>query len=302
VLVAVLVWPAGATSLTPLARAFFDGLHFPLFFAATILIHRGFPRERFSGTRTLLALAGGLLLAGIVEGLQALLGREASAGDFLRGASGAALGAIGCFLFSGDWQWRKAYVVTVVAVAVLEFVPAGRLFRAARWQRAQFPVLGDFENPLELRLWTPQGVSHLGEETAIDQGEAFASRGKRAMRVKTAAGGGGVDCYLGRQNWSAFEELRWEIWNPGEPFTLGIRIDDDADLSSAEDRFATAVEVGRGKNAYRLPMDQVRRGMRTRLVNLSSIRRIVFHTEGAPSRLFFLDGLRLERAAKGEED
>ena len=122
------------------------------------------------------------------------------------------------------------------------------------------------------------------------------------LRVKTSGGPGygGVSYYVGKQDWSGYETLAWEIWNPGKAFTLGIRIDDDGDVSTARSRYASSVEVKRGENAYAIPLEKVRTGAETRLVNLEAIRRILFYTDdNSPPQVFFVDGLRLEKKAEG---
>lgn len=290
-----LLWPTGDAILSPLLRAVFDALHFPVFVIATVFVFRAIPGRNPAGTRAILALIWGFVLAAAVEMLQPAVGRQTSTEDLLRGCGGVVMGALGSFLFSGQYAMKGAYLVVVIAITGFEFVPAWRLLLATRWQGAQFPMLADLENPSELLLWTPQGGPS-AQATVVEQSKAFASRGRHGLRVKTAPRGyAGVSYAPGGQDWSGFTELAWEIWNPAEAFTLGIRIDDDGDVTTAQDRFTSALRVERGNNAFRVALEDVKNGSQSRRMKLNAIKRIVFYTElDTASRVFFLDALRLE--------
>lgn len=99
----------------------------------------------------------------------------------------------------------------------------------------------------------------------------------------------------GRTDWSPYRAFVVEVFNPGEPFALNVRIDDDGDCSTYGRRFNRRLTLERGWNRVELPTAAIERGPRERLLDLRRISWVYLFTgkHDAP-RTFHLDRARLE--------
>jgi hypothetical protein len=166
------------------------------------------------------------------------------------------------------------------------------------WRTSSFPVLGAFESEIELRLWRAQGGRAEAPTTVRLADSPAARAGFRSLEVRagerSGGAGPGVQYLAGGANWEPYRELAAELYNPGGPLALSLRIDDDGDCFDPGSRFQRHVVVEHGWTTLRIPTAEIRDGPVARVLDLRSIRRmILFTSAGEGPRVFYLDDVRL---------
>lgn len=286
----LLLVPAPEFFRESLWEALGNAVHVPLMAAFSLLLWlRWGSAPRSYGW---IALAGAVTAAAM-ELLQPWFGRTASVVDFFFGLLGVSAA------LCGIWAWREGgrrARVLHAAFTLLLLYPMGRPVwletRAALWRRNHFPVLGEFESAIEMRLWRDRSPGRKWPTTLSLSGE-HVSGGRRSLAVH--AGGGawpGVIYLAGGTDWSAYHELKWDMYNPGEPFRFTVRVDDEIDPRFASS-FHRSFTADTGWNHFSLPLLTVRRGPRSRELDLTRVRHLYVYADGERSRLFFLDDVRL---------
>lgn len=281
----------------------FDVGHIPMLgWLAAVLLYALPERVQPMARRQVLAFALAVAFAAAVELLQPFFGRSKSLGDVVNGALGAALALTGIAAWrrTGKWFWRGGHALALGATLLVALWPAYEEWRGLRWRQKHFPSLGDFENDEELKLWRPQGGSR-GHPTSATFTRALAAQGEQSLRVVGGVGSwAGVSYSAGDKDWTPFRALTLEVFNPRDPFTIYVRLDDDGDCARLADRFERGFELARGWNRLRISTAEIERGPQGRRLNLKAIRRVaVFTGDGEPQRFWFLDSVHLE--ARGEE-
>ncbi len=281
----------------------FDVGHIPMLgWLAAVLFYALPERVQPASRRHVLAFVLAAVFAASVEILQPHFGRTKSLDDFINGCIGAALALTGIVAWqrTGNWRWRGGHAAALAGALVVALWPACEEWRGIRWRQANFPSLGDFEDEAELKLWRSQGGSP-GHPTNASFTRAHASQGEQSLRVAGGAGDwAGVNYSAGDKDWTPFRALTLDVFNPREPFTLFVRVDDNGNCAKLADRFERGFELVRGWNRLRIPTAELERGPKSRRLDLKSIRRVaVFTGDGEPQRFWFLDNVHLE---KREED
>ena len=283
-----------------------DAIHLPYFAAITVLFFLSIRGDRLSAMRrAFLAGTAAVAWAGAVELLQPLTGRSKDIHDFGNGSLGAGLAVL---LLAGRAfvrpleSWSRAVLAAgwgAAAVGALLFTlqPAWREGRGICWRMRNFPLLGDFETEDEMRLWiAPDADQVTASNTALDRSMDFASRGKYSLRVRiTGPGWAGVRFLAADQDWRGYAVFACEIYNLGEPFSVGLRIDDSGSTDRAN-RYTGSLPLGRGWNQIRLPLAQIASSPPARPLEMKAIRRVIFFVDGTKERgqAFYLDDARLE--------
>lgn len=276
-----------------------DAVHLPFFAAFTFFVAAANPLGLVD-RRQRITCAGvtALLVAAAVEAIQPATGREESFVDLCNGIFGIALAVAWLHL----WRARACAVqlgllLAGLALAVLTLRPAWREMRGLFWQSRNFPLLGDFESDDEFRLWITSGDDERRRSpTVLRRSSDHTTRGASSLMVTTAgAPWPGVRLLTGDMSWTGWRTLAFEVFNPGEPFTLALRIDDAGSRHHA-DRFNDAVPLDRGWNHVRVALDRVERSPAERPLRLQEIRRVLFFI-GQPvaPHTFYIDNVRLER-------
>ena len=276
----------------------FDVAHVPLLgWLAAVLFYALPERVQPTARRHLLALLLTLGFALAVEWLQPHFGRSKSWRDVVNGALGAALMLTGIAAWrrTGNWWWRGGHALVLGLAMGVALWPAYQEWRGIRWRQSHFPSLGNFETAEELKLWRPQGGSK-GHPTQIGFTRANAAQGEQSLRIVSGQGDwAGVNYSGGDKDWTGFRALSLQVFNPRDPFTVYVRVDDDGDCRRLVDRFERGFEVVQGWNRIRILTSVIERGPKERLLNLRAIRRVaIFTGAGQPQRHWFLDDLHLE--------
>ncbi len=241
-----------------------------------------------------IALAFCLVAGTATEGIQFLLGRDASIGDLLRDMVG---GVITLSWFSPSSKVLPVQVLraartvaaTLLLIACLPFASAVTDEEIAR---LQFPVLSDFETPFETSRW--DGSARF----SVDH--SAARHGKASLRVEmdTSLYSGIALVYFPR-DWRGYRTLSLEALNPS-PQVIDIicRIHDlrhEEGKQHYEDRYNKAFHLRSGWNKIRINLEEVARAPAGRTLDLGTIRAVGIFTTRLPTpRTIFLDHIRLE--------
>jgi hypothetical protein len=261
-----------------------------------LFLHAALPR---SGSALRHHLAVGTLscaAAVAIEILQPLVDRTASVADLLSGVAGvvAALTGLQVWRTGGGSRLRWGHGLLTLVAVLLVVHPVWAEWRALSWRNAHFPVLGDFEDDVELRLWKPVNGGDPTRASILLTTER-ASHGGGALEVRRGSGVWSGARYLaGRSNWRPYDELVCDVYNPSTPFPLMVRVDDDGDCTEHDSRFNLRVTVENGWNEIRIPITQIENGPKQRLLDTGSIKRLLLfgrveHLPGA----FLIDHVRL---------
>jgi len=296
-LLLLLLVPTGPLLHEGMWTALGNAAHLPLMAAFTALVFFARARAGDAGRsgypRAALLGAGATL---VLEAIQPLFGRTASVVDAVTGLSGvaAALGGIHAWR-AGTPRHRLAHGVATLVVCVVVLSPAWLEWTALRWRADRFPLLGAFEDEIELRLWrhrSPEGKW----PTTLRLSSEHVSEGRRSLAVRTGDGAWpGVIYNAGGADWTGFERLLWDLYNPGEPFRLRVRIDDRA-RPSYETGYFDRIAIGTGWNRCELPTARIRRTVGAGAFDLGRVWRLALYTDGDEHRAFFIDNVRLARA------
>ena len=235
------------------------------------------------------------LVAGVAtEGIQSLLGRNASIGDLLRDVLG---GVITLSWFSPSSKVlpkrvRRAARTVAATLLLVACLPLAATLSDEGIARLQFPVLSDFETPFEEGRW--------GGDARFSTDRSVARHGKASLRVDmdTSLYSGVALVYLPR-NWSGYYFLSLDVLNPSqEEIDITCRIHDlrhEEGEQRYEDRFNKAFRLHSGWNHFRIDLEEVARAPAGRMLDLGTIRAVgIFATRLPTPRTIFLDHIRLE--------
>jgi hypothetical protein len=287
---------------TPLGQSFLNATHLPVFavfaWAGAVLWRRFAPWKSLSAGSANWISAGIITLAALaVEVIQPVFGRSASVEDAAIGILGIGLFLVGTRCFGGGRPRWKIAVWGICALACVLIVtqPILREITAMGYRSSQFPVLGDFERDQELSYWIPAGYLE-PRPKLVSRSTENVSSGSASLRIDASVGKWpGVFLNTGSQDWSNHEALTLDFHNPGTPFQVGIRLDDDhADSEVWGYRYDGLFTLSNGWNHISIPTIDIARGGWRRGMNITDIRRmIIFIDAETKPRVFHLDNVRL---------
>ncbi len=272
--------------------------HLPAFAIFTLSLFSNIPKH-FGNRRYLIALTISVVLAVAIEWIQARIGREASWEDVMLDLVGIMLALSGIYLWQKNQiRLRWGYAVFTLAIIVFLSYPIAIKGYSIYWQQQQFPLFGDFENDTDLYLWKTQGGTS-DNPTRVELQTNNATHGNQALRITTGQGGwGGIYFLTYDADWSNYKYFTLNLFNPGDQdFNFFIRIDDSDERAPIyyEHRFNYSQKINPEMNEIRIPVDTIATSLKSRNLNIKSIRRFILYLEkNAPSRTFYIDNVRLE--------
>lgn len=213
-------------------------------------------------------------LGALIEGGQALIGRDSEFADILADAAGAGLGA----LFSRHWPSARASGsrgrgVRYLAAGFLLMMSARDLWlhAADAWMRWQaFPLLYSAQSPLA--TWARFDRLNVSVHPTLLPETA----NTRLLQVDLQPGRYSTLSIDELQaDWREYETLVWRWYNPGEPLALGCRVHDRQHVRNAfadNDRYNQRFTLVTGWNELVIPLAQVREAPEGRDMDLAHIR------------------------------
>ena len=271
-----------------------DGGHILAFALFAYLVYSQL-RRRVAAPLVLTALIC-FPLVGAVELLQPFTGRSSTWLDFWNSSAGIALTLGAIYLYrTARYKLLWAHGLLSLLLVGVAFHPAFQAWHGEWWRAEAFPLLGDFEEQVELQIWRPRGEGPSGV-TRVELRPEHASTGRQSLRVDTVSGDWSGVYYVGGLNsWRGYRRLRFDIFNPGDPFQLECRIDDDRPQPAYTERFTRYFSVAPGWNHFTIPLEQVENAPTVGKLNLGAIEKMLLVTEREdPPRTFYLDNVGLE--------
>lgn len=263
--------------------------HMPLFLLGTLFV-LSILRKRGIGGARLYVLAG-IIGAGagfLSEVIQRPLHRDASWEDVFADTVGVVCALALHAAFTRRSPARPWVRITSLGVALaciaIYLMPIFDMTRAYIHRNSEFPVLANFNSRVEL-LWI---IDH-GVKVRIDDG---------ALDVLFEANEfPGVSFHEPVPDWSRFKVLAIDVENTGaENLGLTVRVHDVGHGRMYADRFNRNFTFAPGeRRSLRIPLEEVRRGPRNRLMNMTQISNVtVFRSRPEGSQRMRLHGMRLE--------
>lgn len=237
----------------------------------------------------------GLIAGGLVELVQGATGGDCSWLDLGRDL-------IGCLIASAFFSERRLTLkksarrlvqAGTIGLVVLAAVPFLLALADEAIARRQFPILGDFECPLEIDRWG--GDARL----AIDHGIFAAGKASLKIELNTTGYSGAMLKYF-PGDWEGYKGLRFAIFNPeAVPLKIVCKVADRAHDRSGhryKDRFNGPFELRSGWNRILIPMAEIEAAPRGRKMNLRQVTQVSFFAAGLKDkRTIYLDDVRLVR-------
>ena len=236
-----------------------------------------------------------LLLGIIVEIGQTGTGRSPNPGDMMRNFLGSAL--ILFFWAPSRKKISKLKLRTLQLLAATIFVIGLLPLSAAlidEWMaERQFPVLSDFENPLEVYRWV--GDAKFG----ISRDIVSHGRSSLRMRLNTTMYSGVALKYF-PADWKGYRALEFSVYNPSsELLKITCRVHDRQHIRGPElysDRFNRAYQLTQGWNSIKIDFEDLSNAPESRHMDLSHIQGFgIFAVQLPQPRTIYLDYIRLSK-------
>ena len=275
-----------------------DVSHFYIFALYSIFLALLIPFFYSSWQRLSILTLSGAILAGAFEIIQhGLPERSASFTDWQNGIFGCIAGALFVALLKNHQKtfYWALFFTACGALNLLMFLPAYKDYEAYKWRIAAMPMLSDFENPKDMHWWRKRSPKQSDwVETKLST--EWSSKGTYSLQVKLHANTWRALFFdAGFLSWRGYESLAFDISNPEEAFTLGVRIDDEQTEKAFSDRFNTRLFIPSGVSKHSIKLNDIENGPVHRLLNLDHIRWMMLFTGSKDKeRNFFIDNLRLE--------
>lgn len=272
-------------SSSSLLSAIWDCGHLVFFVALVVFISR---RLDVNSWRVALIITATVFFAGgLIEIIQASIGRDGNWEDLLRDLAGTWLGLF-WIQRSNKWVWmgRICAILLLIPNIAAVFCESWYEVRA----RHEFPLLVGFESAIE---------SYWGKKED-ERSTQYRTQGEYSLKVVLAAKNySGIKFSRLQQNWRGFKQFGFDIYNPDPTsFYMTVRVNDvqhGQTQWAMKDRFNATFQLNPGWNHLSYPIDVIEHAPADRLMDLSHITWVEIFVGKLPeSRIIYLDNLRLE--------
>ncbi len=249
-------------------------------------------RDRNGRPRSYVVAATAAFALGIgVELMQWLMGSDAEVMDAVRDISGIAafLGISWAFQHVIPFRMRILIVLVGIAIMLTVFWPPILTASAIAYRWHRFPLIADFESPVETRLCSAGDARFY----RISLADGHAGR----IEFQQNALYSGFTIMGPFPDWSGYQNLTF-IVDSGERdlVHLNLRIHDAQHNNDYGDRFNSELHIHPGRNWIKLPLHSIEISPAKRHMDMASIRAIGLFTI-RPEKDFALtiDDLKLEK-------
>jgi hypothetical protein len=235
-----------------------------------------------------------LVAGGVTEGIQLLLGGDASLGDLLRDGVGGIITL--SWFASPEKILSREFRLTLRGLSVSFLLVACLPLMVSMIDEgialAQFPLLSDFETPFEKNRWKSDGF------TSVDP--SVVRHGKVSLRVDLNTSlYSGIGLVYFPRDWKGYSFLLLEVFNSSsKEFDIICRIHDrqhEEGEQRYEDRFNQGFLLRPGWNNLRIDLNDVANAPIGRKMDLRKIELVGLFAVRLPEpRTIFVDYVRLE--------
>ena len=185
----------------------------------------------------------------------------------------------------------RFFKIGVVTALMLFAVPLAFAITDEVIAADQFPVLSDFETPLERMRWTG-GADHI----VVSERARSGSHSLKIFLRTTQYSGVALDYFP--RDWRNYRTLAFGIFNPSDiPLKLVCRIHDEIHYPSGgdyEDRFNRALLAHQGWNDFEISLADVMNAPKGRKMDMTRIQNFgIFSVQLPKEKVIYLDYLRL---------
>ncbi len=262
--------------------------HVLLFTLASIIIIKNIPWfNRFSFKNQILIISGFSIFFGVVtELLQVNFHRTPDIYDLFRDLLGSLLGVAFYSVKRREAPvlFRKIVQAILIILTLISIYPFAAALSDEIIALAQFPLLSDFETPMEVNRW--QNHSQLKLENGL------ARHGEKSLRVVlTTSKYSGVSLKYFPAKWQNYESFRFSIYNPdNDTLRVVCRINDAMHNHSYSDRYNKAFFIKNGWNDIEIKLADVQSAPKDRKMDMENIELISIFTVQSPiRRIIYLD-------------
>ena len=185
------------------------------------------------------------------------------------------------------------FTATCVLLAFLLY-PLASLALAFREQRMAFPVIMDLQSGWSgpFLQFNHAALSRQPNSRACQS----VSGNPQAKLIYKVAHYPGISILDPYPDWRGYEALAFTLHTRSPtPFTLYLRIHDQWRIPDYADSYTGKLEISRGINHVRIPLEEIRQGPPTRELDLSGIRKIMLFARKVPRQIDFCASIiRLE--------
>lgn len=277
---------------------FYDGLHFPGGVGLGILVAIFFVREvKFKAL--LFSVFTLALITGGLELLQYLSNRQVSWDDWLLGFMASCLGLLVATFFIAGLKrlWLGLGVSILLILSLLVNMTSFISFYAYLERDKQLPILTSFENSwVSASVWRPISWGREGALPEVLISQDWSSDGKNSLLLSTSPGKElGAMTLLAGQDWSPYQSIRFDVFNPLSSFELKISIFAGDPTNFKDQHKSVHLLVEPGVNNFRVELDKLRYRKNKKQLDLNQVQRLVFAVRKTDiSRYFAIDYIRFE--------
>jgi VanZ family protein len=275
-----------------------DSSHSFVFFFLSLIGYILFSESTKNVGLRLIIVAGASFAAGIViELVQPFIGRSASFSDIYYNFIGICSGAL-LFLAinAGKKQFAKKAALSITAAFLLASsltVPAMGYYTYAK-RDGLLPVLLDFEESWQRRLWRAGGGAHA---SVVDAPEGW-DDGSKVVRIdypkRTYPG---FTIKHVSPDWTSYNSLHFSVFSKLEVTKeLTLRVNDRAHIHQYHDRYNGRILVRPGLNHIKIDINLIKSAPRDRNMQMHDIAELaLFAVKPNETFSLYFDDFRLEK-------
>jgi len=272
-----------------------------LFFFAllTALLITHTPLQNQSAFKMLLAsVLFSLVLGGVIEVVQLLVGRYMEWSDLWQDVLGGSLGFLAVQFFkSKEQRFAAKPIIVVISVGILlvAFYPVYNVVQDDFEIKSAIPMIADFESDETLLRWDNMHVAEFSLDTNIRR------KGQSSARVKFDLGDYPTVTLLALYaDWSAYNFLNLSVHNDqSDNLDIEVKVYDRQHRKNGlryADRFNYEVTIKPGWNEIKIRLMNIRNAPESRIMDLYNIAGLsLFISDPDEQKIIHLDNIHLSK-------